>query len=323
MPALRTLGGWGQGDDASLLEQAATWLAAGHGVALATVAQTWGSAPRPQGSHMVIRDDGLFAGSVSGGCIEGAVLTEAEGVIASGAPKRLEFGVSNEQAWEVGLACGGRITILVQPVAPGGFAADLLSQVRTAMTSGDAVLCATPLNSGTTTIITPPDAEQPETLYRRYTPAMRLAIVGAVHITQALVPMAQALGYQPLVVDPRRAFAAPERFPGLLLSDAWPDEALEQWGITPATAVVTLTHDPKLDDPALEVALRSPAFYIAALGSRKTHASRLERLSAAGFDDATLARIHGPAGLSIGALSPAEIALSVLAQMTAVLRGSA
>jgi xanthine dehydrogenase accessory factor len=153
------------------------------------------------------------------------------------------------------------------------------------------------------------------------TPDPRLVIVGAVHITQALAPMAALAGYDVIVVDPRRAFATEERFPGLTLSHDWPDEALDAIKLDARSAVVTLTHDPKLDDPALDRALRSPAFYIGSLGSKKTHAARLHRLTQAGFDEAALARIHGPAGLSIGAKSPAEIAVSVLAQMTAARHG--
>ncbi|MCA8932189.1 MAG: XdhC family protein [Rhodospirillaceae bacterium] len=153
-----------------------------------------------------------------------------------------------------------------------------------------------------------------------FNPPLRLVVVGAVHITQGLAPMAQMAGYQVTVVDPRQAFASAERFPGVALSTDWPDDALEALAPDARTAVVTLTHDPKLDDPALDRALRSPAFYVAALGSRKTHAARLERLGALGHDAAALARIHGPAGLPLGAATPAEIAVSVLAEMTQVLR---
>jgi len=153
-----------------------------------------------------------------------------------------------------------------------------------------------------------------------FNPPLRLIVVGAVHITQALAPMAQLAGYDVTVVDPRRAFASDERFPDVEVSVEWPDEALDQLRPDARTAVVTLTHDPKLDDPALDRALRSEAFYIAALGSRRTHASRIERLEALGHDASSIARIHGPAGLSIGAVSPAEIALSVMAEMTRTLR---
>ena len=154
-------------------------------------------------------------------------------------------------------------------------------------------------------------------------PAPRLLVVGAVHITQALAPMAGLAGYEVVVIDPRRAFATEERFPGLSLRHDWPDEALDEIGLDASSAVVTLTHDPKLDDPALDRALRSPAFYIGALGSKKTHAGRLARLSAIGHDEAALARIHGPAGLDLGGRSPAEIAVAVLAQMTAARHGKA
>lgn len=152
-------------------------------------------------------------------------------------------------------------------------------------------------------------------------PNPRLIIVGAVHITQALAPMAALAGYEVIVVDPRRAFATAERFPGVSLRHDWPDEALDALHVDARSAVVTLTHDPKIDDPALDRALKSPAFYIGALGSKKTHAARLNRLKSAGFDDVTLARVHGPAGLAIGAKSPAEIAISVLAQLTAARHG--
>lgn len=153
-----------------------------------------------------------------------------------------------------------------------------------------------------------------------FNPPLRLIVVGAVHISQALVPMAALAGYAVTVVDPRRGFANDERFPGVTLIDEWPDDGLASLKPDARTAIVTLTHDPKLDDPALDVALRSDAFYIAALGSKRTHAARLERLAALGHDSATLVRIHGPAGLALGAVSPAEIALSVLAEMTQVLR---
>jgi xanthine dehydrogenase accessory factor len=155
-----------------------------------------------------------------------------------------------------------------------------------------------------------------------HNPPLRLLIVGAVHISQALAPMAALAGYAVTVIDPRRAFATDSRFPSVALSSAWPDEAMAELKPDRRTAVVTLTHDPKLDDPALEAVLRSEAFYIGSLGSRKTHAARLGRLKALGFDDAALARIHGPVGLSINAESPAEIAVSILAQITAVRRQS-
>lgn len=155
-----------------------------------------------------------------------------------------------------------------------------------------------------------------------FNPPLRMVVVGAVHVTQALAPMAALLGYEVTVVDPRRAFATDERFPGVAVDTDWPDDALRRLSPDRRTAVVTLTHDPKLDDPALEVALAGDAFYIGSLGSRRTHAARLARLRARGFDDPALARIHGPIGLAIGARSPAEIATAVAAEITAKLRGA-
>lgn len=165
------------------------------------------------------------------------------------------------------------------------------------------------------------DTDEGLVFVQPFNPPLRLIVVGAVHIAQALVPMASLSGYEVTLVDPRRSFANDRRFPEVAMMQDWPDEALEALRIDTRTAVVTLTHDPKLDDPALDVALRTPAFYIASLGSRRTHGARLERLKALGHEDETLLRIHGPAGLDLGAVSPAEIAISVMAEMTRVLRG--
>lgn len=298
-----------------LYETGRDWLAAEHGIAIATVAKSWGSAPRRPGAHLIVRDDGLFEGSVSGGCVEGDVVMAALDVIANDRSERLHYGVADAKAWEVGLACGGEIEILVQPVSANGFAPEYLDRIITARAEGRELT----LHTGDDGVTHGEPAEGRTA--RRYTPPLELLLVGAVHISQALIPIAAALDYRIRIVDPRGNFAADERFHGLGVDSRWPDEALAAWRPGPASAVVTLTHDPKLDDPALIAALNSPAFYIAALGSRKTHAARLERLAAAGFDDAALARIHGPAGLPLGAANPAEIALSVAAQMVAAWRG--
>lgn len=304
------------GDDtAALIATLRDWIAAGHKAAIATVIETWGSAPRRTGAHLVIRDDGLFEGSVSGGCVEGDVIAAAADVIADNAPRRLEYGVADARAWEVGLACGGRIAVLVQPVSEAGFAPALADRLGKALTNGESVRVTTDADGVSR------EGEH-EGFARLYEPAGRLMIIGAVHIAQALVPMAELLGYVPLVVDPRGSFAAAERFSHITVDPRWPDEALADWKPDGASAVVALTHDPKLDDPALIAALNSPAFYIAALGSRKNQAIRRERLAAAGFNDTALARVHGPAGLAIGAANPAEIALSIAAQMIAVRRGA-
>ena len=304
-------------DDLQTLTKAKAWHDAGHKVALATVIATWGSAPRRQGAHLAIREDGLFEGSVSGGCVESDVITEAKELLETGSGARtLEYGVADETAWRVGLACGGRIEILVQRLEDDGFSAALITRLEHAATTGEAITLASDPATGLT-------IEAPEGPFvRPYPPPRRLAIIGAVHIAQSLVPFAQALGIAVTVIDPRGLFAADARFAGLDLDRRWPDEALAEWRPNAASAVVALTHDPKLDDVALAAALRSPAYYIAALGSRKNHGNRRERLAAQGFDSAALDRIHGPAGLAIGAANPPEIALSIAAQMTAAWRGA-
>lgn len=298
-----------------ILASARDWLAAGRGVAIATVAETWGSAPRRPGSHLVVRDDGLFEGSVSGGCVEGDVIANALELIPEGGFRRLEYGVADAAAWEVGLACGGRITILVQALHPDRFPPALLDRLVAARSEGHELVLSTDAEGRTR------EGAVEGAFVNRYAPPQRLAIVGAVHIAQALIPIARLLGYEVKVVDPRGLFGAEARFTDIAIDGRWPDEALAGWKLNAASAVVTLTHDPKLDDPALLTALTSPAFYIGALGSRRTHASRLERLTAAGVTPDQLARIHGPAGLDLGAASPAEIALSIAAQMTAAWRG--
>lgn len=303
-------------NDARAIDAARSWIAAGHGVALATVIETWGSAPQAVGAHLVIRDDGLFEGSVSGGCVEGDVIVAAQDLIARGGWQRLDYGVADARAWEVGLACGGRIAVLVQAVTAGVFAPALLGEIVAARDRGTTLSLATDLATGVTVSGDAGD------FVRVYPPNLRVAIIGAVHIAQTLVPLAALVGFDATVIDPRGAFAAGPRFE-ITVDDRWPDEALAAWQPNAASAVVALTHDPKLDDVALAAALRSDAFYIAALGSRKNHAGRLERLRAQGFDDTALARIHGPAGLAIGARGPAEIALSVAAQMVAAWRGAA
>lgn len=312
-------------DDLAVLVAARDWTAAGHRVAIATVIATWGSAPRRTGAHLAIRDDGHFEGSVSGGCVEGDVVTEALALLEAGAGvTRRDYGVADETAWAVGLACGGKISVLIQRLADDGYPAALIVRLETAAAAGETVTLATDLAAGTSREA--PAA--PDEFARDWQPPRRLAIIGAVHIAQALVPLAIGLGLAPTVIDPRGLFAAAqrfsgaERFAGVTLDIRWPDEALADWRPNAASAVVALTHDPKLDDVALAAALRSPAFYIAALGSRKNHAARCDRLAAQGFAPADLDRIHGPAGLAIGAADPAEIALSIAAELTAVWRGA-
>ncbi|WP_299350163.1 XdhC family protein [uncultured Shimia sp.] len=310
-------------------ELALDWHRAGRGAALATVIETWGSAPRRTGSQMVVSGDGQIEGSVSGGCVEGAVMVEALESLEDGKGRLLEFGVSDGDAFAVGLACGGTIRVLVEPVG-AVLAEDVLQELVTARAERRPVayVCDPSTGGGMLT------CEGHETQFRMdrsgveesgefvaiHNPPLRVAIVGAVHIAQALVPMARIAGYDPIIVDPRSAFGSEARFPGETILEDWPDEAMQQIGLDTRTALVLLTHDPKLDDPALQIALRSDVFYIGALGSKRTHASRVQRLSEAGFSETEIARIHGPVGLDIGAASPSEIALSILSEMVQVLR---
>lgn len=329
-------------DTENLFRQVSSWHAAGRRVALATVVQTWGSAPRPEGSHLAVEQSGAFIGSVSGGCIEGAVVSEAMAVIADGHPRLLEFGVTDEQAWQVGLACGGRIQVFVESL--DGVRRALFERLMTLHAVRQPVASVTRLADGAHVLLSehgyegidellldsPTVSAELERMKRSgrsgllpntdglffcaYPCAPRMFVVGAVHIAQFLVPMAIQASFQVTVIDPRRAFGSNERFPNVTLVDDWPDEFLARTGIDASTAVVTLTHDPKLDDPALAAALASPAFYIGALGSARTHASRMARLNELGFGEQTH-RIRAPIGLPLGGRAPVEIAVAILAQI--------
>ncbi len=292
-------------DNDSVLAAARAW--AGAPLAIATVTATWGSAPRPRGSHMLVHGDGRFAGSVSGGCVESDILATAAEVIADAPFVVRRYGVADAAAWEVGLPCGGEIEVMVQPVAPGGFAPELFDAIAGARAGGTAITLSTDFATGRTQM------GEGGGFANRYDPPRRLLIVGAVQIAQALCGLARELGIATTVIDPRARFLTAERFPQVTLDDRWPDEALAALRPDGATAVVTLSHDTKIDDPALIEALKTPAFYIGALGSRRSHAARLERLAAAGADDPE--RIDGPVGLDIGAVGPSEIALSIAAAM--------
>ena len=319
-------------------ETALRWHQQGRGAILATVTQTWGSAPRPVGSQLAISGDGEIAGSVSGGCVEGAVVAEALDLLETDGHRMLEFGVSDENAFAVGLACGGTIRILVEPVG-SVLPVTLLEKIVAARADRQVVAYVANLESGSRDVVGEQDialnpavsarfaegysgydGEEFVTLYR---PPLRLAIVGAVHIAQYLVPLARQTGFDVTLIDPRTVFGGGERFKDTIVCEDWPDDALTDLGLDARTAVVTLTHDAKLDDAALRVALSSDAFYIGSLGSRRTHAQRCERLAAGGIEPEQLNRIHGPVGLSIGAKSPAEIAVSIVAEIIAVLRQTA
>lgn len=309
------------------------FLEQGQGAALGTVISTWGSAPRPAGSQLAIAADGTFFGSASGGCVEGAVILAAQEAIKDGQCRILEYGVADADAFAVGLACGGNIQILVEPVGVGnGPGVDVIRTVSAAFKNRRPVGCQVNLTTWARTIIQPDDPDYADLFVHDkpalgdglftqiFNPPLKMIIVGAVHITQSLSAMARMAGYAVFLVDPRESFASKTRFPDDVFVDAWPNEALNQIGLDARTAVITLTHDPKIDMPALETALKSDAFYIGSLGSKRTHAKRVAELQDAGFTDAKIARIHGPIGLDIGSTSPAEIAISIMAEVTDRLR---
>lgn len=309
-------------DDGEVLETALRWMEAGKTVRLAVVLSTWGSAPRSQGSYMVVAGDGAFAGSVSGGCVEAAVISEARELEEGEPPCILSFGVEDETAWAVGLPCGGNIRVAVfQPdkALLACIVACHAKRIPTALTL-DLTTGAQVLAEGDEAIDALPKDDN-NLFIRLHEAPWTMIITGAVHISQVLAGMARSVGFAVTVLDPRTAFAAPERFPGITLICGEPDEVLSHMKLDRRTAVVSVTHVPRLDDAALKMALDSPAFYVGALGSTRTHAKRCQRLTGAGIDAATLDRIRAPVGLDIGAKTPAEIAVSILAEIIAARRG--
>jgi xanthine dehydrogenase accessory factor len=317
-------------------EIALGWHREGKGAVLATVIETWGSAPRQPGSQLAISGEGEIMGSVSGGCVEGAVVSEALEALKDRGSRVLTFGISDETAFSVGLACGGTIRVLVEPIGSGAQALPeaILQDIVDARSARQAVALGVDPATWSREVLRPGQDRMVDARFRSdrsgmeedgrfiaiHNPPLRLIVVGAVHIAQALVQMARLCGYDPVLIDPRSAFGSATRFPCERIVEDWPDEALDALRPDARTAIVTLTHDSKLDDPAIQAALRSDCFYLGCLGSTRTHAKRVERLLGAGFSDADIARIHAPVGLDIGAKSPAEIALSVMAQVTDRLR---
>ena len=349
----------------------------GERVGRAVLTRVDGSAPRPEGASLLVSDRGSMAGSVSGGCIEGAVFSEIQDAIAAGRPALLSYGVSDETAWSVGLACGGTFEILVQPDVPadvqraasgegGAVVATVLrgpdgaagalvlegsgrsretrevhdgvgapgahdgplsgaaGHVRLAI--ADAAARALDAEASGTVAI-PVRGEHGEVFVEVFLevfpPRPRLIVFGGVHVAVALVRLARELGYRTTVADGRAAFANRDRFPEAdELLVAWPEEAFARIGLDRASYVAVLTHDPKFDEPALAIALRSDARYVGAIGSRRTQAARRERLLAHGVTEAELARLHGPIGLDLGGRGAGEIALAILAEMTAVRYGA-
>jgi xanthine dehydrogenase accessory factor len=338
-----------------LLDALGRWDAAGEAVAVATVVETRKSAPRPPGAKLAVSASGDVAGSVSGGCVEGAVIEQAAEVLAGGPPRLVRYGIADAQAWDVGLPCGGEISVWVDKhdaTGHGGrFAAEVRAGGRVAVVTAidgvprpGATLLATADGEPDGTLGPPAldaaalelaqDALWSERRGLRDTghgrvfvdavaPPPRLFVFGAVDFAAQLAVLASVAGWRVFVIDPRSRFATAARFPAAeRVVAAWPQDAVPALGgIDRATSVVVLTHDPKLDDAALGIALRSEAPYIGAMGSRRAQAKRRERLLGAGFADEDLARLAAPVGLDLGALTAEETAVSILAELIAVRHG--
>ncbi len=295
-------------------EQLARWLERGDRVALATVVGTRRSAPRPVGSKLIVSEQGELFGSVSGGCVESDVAVQAAEVLASGEPRLLSYGITDDQAWEVGLPCGGEIDVFLQPLAevPADGNGVLVTWLEGSR-AGQVELSTIDVRSSGIV-----DLEGEKVFAEVLGPPPRLVVVGATDTAEALCRLAGALGWRTVVIDPRPALVTRDRLPSPdELVPAWPDE-LEA---CTDTAVVVLTHEERLDVPALTAALGSEAFYVGAIGSRKTQAKRRERLLEAGVAEEQLERLSGPAGLDLGADTPAETAVSILAEILAVRGG--
>ena len=340
---------------AAFFETLKRWHDADTKFALARVVKTWGSAPRPAGSMMIVSQAGEMCGSVSGGCVETAVVEAAQQVIGQRESQLLHFGVSNDDAWAVGLACGGQVEVFVEPwlsndpvnlallpiwqsrqIAMLITRIDGLNDAHLLLTANGERIGSTgkaeldiqfsqrypadrfPRSASTETI--------GDAIYfaHPFLPPPRLVIVGGVHIAQPLVTFAKALDFEVLLVDPRTAFGNRERFPQVdQIFNEWPDEAIAKIGIDQNSFFVLLSHDAKIDDPALLALLGRQPAYVGALGSRKTHKKRMTRLLEAGLSDQQIARIHAPIGLKIGAVAPVQIAASIIAEIISVQQNGA
>ena len=322
------------------IDVARRWLDEFGRVTLATVVSTWGSSPVPVGGQLVVAPGERFDGSVSGGCVEVDVISEAADVMVTGHSKLLEFGVADETAWRSGLPCGGKMKVFLERLE-GISDVAYLDAILAARRSRTTLAVVTNLSTGVRRIFDTASAipaelaegmvsgesrlielEEGEIFLHVLTPPMRIVIAGATQIGQVLSDLAKRIGYDVVIVDPRSAFATQERFATTPTLTDWPDVSFRALGLDARSAVVALTHAAHLDDEALGEAMRSNCLYIGALGSKKTQAKRLERLRAAGFTDDELARIHAPVGLAIGAKGPAEIALAILAEIVKVARGA-
>ncbi len=315
----------------SYLNQLESWIDNGHLACLVIVVSTWGSAPRQPGSLMLVRDDLHLEGSVSGGCVEGEVIRLSQESMESGLACLQEFGVADETAWRVGLSCGGRISVLIIPVTDTGIPLSVLRQAVKAENTRqplDIEFMLADIPKVTVRAITPyvsmhfvhtSNLEEEKRLFTlRLRPKNQLVIIGAGHISQVLSQLALNMELDTIIIDPRDIFLTEARFPDVTIKPGWPQDVLPELSIDAQTAIVTLTHDPKIDDPALFHCLKTDAYYIGCLGSSKTHQSRLNRLKELGMSDTNLARLHGPAGIPLGGRAAAEIALSILAELVSI-----
>ena len=332
----------------SLFGQIEKFIKDGKKLAIATVIQTWGSGPRPVGSSMIISEDLEMAGSVSGGCVEGAILKSVPNVLKTNTPMRVGFGVTDEEAWAVGLSCGGQIQVFIEPFLASS-KPEMWEILRGCLSENRGAVLLTKLNDEASEhhLVVPDSADLnlpnqlTENALRAYTerktqtvtledgttwfaqvfpPKMKLVIVGAAHITVDLVHLAQYFGFETIVIDPRGIFAEKTQFPtppDQLFVD-WPAEVLPDMTLDAYTFAVLLTHDPKIDDQALHILLKSEVAYIGALGSKKTHEKRVKRLTNAGFSEAEIGRVHAPIGMAISAKSAREIALSIVGELIKV-----
>ena len=301
-----------------ILTPLSIWLKDKRKIALATVISTWGSSPRPVGGQMAIDQNGEIIGSVSGGCIEGAVITEGIKSLNDGKTRVKDYGISNDMAWEVGLACGGELKVLIQPLQ---IEDKIIFSIVESIRKREVIKLKINTKSGLRTI--DKSISQQSSSFNQLMnefihiidPKPRLFIIGAVHIAQELVKLATIADFEITLIDPRDHFATKKRFPNCQIINDWPDNALSKFKFDKATHLVTLTHDPKIDDPALIYSLKKNIGYVGSLGSKKTHQKRCERLSLLGFNQNDLNKIHGPIGLDIKAKNPAEIAISILGEI--------
>lgn len=306
------------GTDASVLGRCIEWLESGHRVALATVVETWGSAPRPVGAWLAIRDDGQIAGSVSGGCVEDDLIARVRSdVFAQPLPQVVVYGVSKEEAARFGLPCGGTLRLVMEPNPE----LELLRELRRRVGAKHMTARVLELATGRARL---EDASRSDALAfdgramrAVYGPRWRLILIGAGQLSQYVAQIAQGADYEVVVVDPREEFAAGFGVEGVTFLRGMPDDEIVALDVDQHTAVVALTHDPKLDDMALLEALKSPAFYVGALGSRANTAKRKARLALFDLSEAEIERLHGPVGLYVGARTPPEIAISIMAEITA------